>query len=73
MSFDVRADRDDFALDLVAQRVRQLHVRHRQLVAAAEVEIAVMDVHVGVADAGIVDLQQDLGALRGRRVGVSIS
>ena len=62
----IGADGDDFAFDLMAQRVRQLHIRHRQLVAAAQIEIAVMDMDVRMADAGIVDLEENLGACRGR-------
>ena len=64
----VGADGHDFAFDLVAQRVRQFQIAHRQLVAAAQIEIAVMDVDVGMADAGMRRLEEDFRALRrGRR------
>jgi len=59
---DVGPDRDDFAFDLVSQRVRQFHVGHGQLVAAAKIEIAVVNVNVRMANAGIVHLEKDLGA-----------
>ena len=63
----IGADGHHFALDLMAERVRQLHAPQRQLVAAAQIEIAVMDMNVGMADAGVLDLQQHLGALGLRR------
>src|SRR5437868_13290979 len=54
----------DFAFDFMAQSVRQRQMGERQAVAAAEFEIAVMNVHVAVADAGVMNLQQNLRALR---------
>ena len=69
-ALDVRPDRDHLAGDLVAQGVGQLQVGQRQLGAAAQVEGAVVDVHVGVADAAVLDAHQHLRALRrrGRRL-----
>ena len=64
-----RPDGDHLADVLVAERYRQLHAAlfHAQAVAAAEIEIAVGQMQVAVADAGGQNLQQDFGALRLRR------
>ena len=63
------ARRLDRAGDLVAQREGQRAVAaHVELLAAAQVEVAVLQVEVGVAHAAMGDAQQHLGALRlGRR------
>ena len=56
--------------DFVAHRQRQddAAVLQRHLLAAADIVVTVPDMQVGVADAAIGDLQQDLGALGfGRR------
>ena len=63
------AQLDDAADDLVAHGQRQddAAIVQRHLLAAADVVIALPDVQVGVADAAMGDLEQDLGALRFRR------
>src|SRR5207237_209624 len=58
----IGTDGDHLAFDLVTQRVRKLDIPHRQLVAAAKIEIAVMDVHVGMTDARVVHFQQHFRA-----------
>ena len=65
----VGPDRDHLADILVAERHRQLHaaVVQAQLLAAAEIEIAVGQMQIAVADAGGQHLQQHLGARRLRR------
>src|SRR5215469_3539248 len=68
-AFRVRPDGDDFAFDLMAHCVGQLQVHERQPVAAAEIEIAVVNMYVAVADAGVMDLEEHLrtaGRGRGR-------
>ena len=59
----------DGAGDLVAERERQLPAgAHVELLAAAEIEVAVLQVHVGVTHAAVGDAEQHLAALgRGRR------
>src|SRR5260221_14203723 len=56
----VRSHGDHLAGDLVAQSVRQLHAGQRQLGPAAEVERALVDVDVAVADAAVLDPDQNL-------------
>ena len=62
----LRPDRHHLADVLVAERHRQLHaaVVQAQALAAAEIEIAVGQMQIAVADAGRQHLQQDLGAGR---------
>ena len=62
----VRPDRHHFADVFVAERDRQLHaaVLQAHALAAAEVEIAVGEMQVAVADAGRQHLEQHLRALR---------
>ena len=68
----VRPDRDHLADVLVAHGERQLDaaVGEHQLLAAADLVIAVPDVQVGVAHAGREHLQQHLRAGRLRRLGL---
>jgi hypothetical protein len=65
----VGADLLDHARDLVPERERQRHASGGvELLAAAEIGIAVLDVQVGVAEAAALDAHQYFGALRLRRV-----
>ena len=59
-------DRHHFPDDLVAERVRQLEPKlfQLELVAAAEIEIALLQVQVAVAHPTGLHPHQDLGALR---------
>ena len=66
---NVGADFVDDARDLVAERERQRHAaRGVELLAAAEIGVAVLDVQIGVAEAAALDAHQHLAALRLRRV-----
>jgi len=68
-AFGVRAQRHDFANDLMAHGARRIHgLLGRHLVAAAHVEIAFPQMDVAVADAGGGDTHQHFGTLR-RRIG----
>ena len=62
----IRTDRHHLADILVAERDRQLHaaIGKAQLLAAAEIEPAVRQMKIAVADAGSEHFQQDLAALR---------
>ena len=61
----------DGAGDLVAEGEGQRPVAaHVELLPAAEIEVAVLQVDVGVAHAAVGDAQQHLGALRLRRRGL---
>ena len=51
-AFRVGSHGHDFAFDLVAHRVGHFEIGQRHFVAAAEVEIAIVDMHIAVADAG---------------------
>src|SRR6266850_4696359 len=67
----VRPGRYPGAVGLMAQRHRRMHpaIAHVETLSAAEVEIALADVHVAVAHAAILQLQQHLGPGRlGRRL-----
>ena len=65
----IGADFVDDAGDLVAERERQRHAaRGVELLAAAEIGIAVLDVQVGMAQPAAFDADQDFAALRLRRV-----
>jgi hypothetical protein len=68
-SLGLRSDCDHLADVLVAERHRQLHaaVFQAHALAAAEIEIAVGQMQVAVADAGGQHLEQHLGAGRLRR------
>ena len=65
-AFGVRAGRDHLADILVAERHRQLHaaVGEAHPLAAAEVEPAVRQMQIAVADAGGQNFQQNFAALR---------
>ena len=66
----IRADSRERAFDLVAQRVRQrAALGPVELVAIAEVDMAVLQVDVRMADAGVGDLHHHFRALRRRDVG----
>ena len=62
----LRADRHDLADVLMAERDRQLHsaLDDAQALAAAEIEVAVGQMQIAVADAGGEHLEQHLGAGR---------
>jgi hypothetical protein len=64
------AQRQHGADDLVAHREGQPDppVRHAQPLAAAEIEVPIVQVQICVADAARVDRDEDLGALRPRVV-----
>ncbi len=65
---DIGADFLDDAGDLVSERERQRHAaRGIELLAAAEVGIAVLDMQVGMAQSATLDADQHLPALRLRR------
>src|SRR6202012_5779435 len=65
----VRPDLVDDAGDLMAERERQGHAaRGVELLAAAEIGVAVLDVQVGMAQAAALDAHQDLASLRFWRV-----
>src|SRR6202140_2355730 len=62
---NVRADFLDDAGDLVTERKRQRHAaRGVELLAAAEVGVAVLDMQVGMAQPAALNADQDLFALR---------
>ena len=59
----------DDAGDLVSERERQRHAaRGVELLAAAEIGIAVLDVQIGMAKPATFDADEDFAALRLRRV-----
>ena len=61
----IRADRHDFALDFMAEREGEFPSGpHIELVAAAHVEMTVVNMHVGMADAAMRHLQQYFRTLR---------
>ena len=64
-----RSDRNDGTGDLVTERARRRDDACQvELVSAAEVEIAVGEVHVAVADAATIDFEEHFAALWLRRV-----
>jgi hypothetical protein len=62
----IRPGRDHCAVGFVAQRHWRMHpaIAHVETLAAAEIEIALADMHVAMADTAILQLQQHLGACR---------
>ena len=65
----IGADFLDHAGDLMAERERQRHAaRGVELLAAAEIGVAVLDVQVGMAQPAALDADQHFPALRFRRV-----